>query len=338
MLVFRPVREADLDGIYQLAKQAGIGVTTLPAEKETLHAKIDLSLKTFAQKTRSQKDQVYFFVLEDLTHHKIVGTSAIDACAGGELPFYSYKLVNLMQVSHSLELQFNHPVLHLSNDYQSKTEICTLFLAPDYRKHGNGLLLSRGRFLFMAQFPQFFSDLVFAEMRGVSNLQGQSPFWQSLGQHFFGMTFADADRLTAVTNKQFIADLMPHHPIYVELLSVAAQRVIGKPHQDTKPALSMLEREGFVNKGYVDIFDAGPTIESSLSQIRTVRESEILRVNELSSDNHLSERYLMCNMKKDFRVVIASLQKNHLRQVTIHADIAKALELKVGDEIRVSLL
>ncbi len=338
MLLFRPTHTTDLEGIYQLAKQAGIGVTTLPAEKEPLQAKIDLSLKTFEQRTRSQKEQVYFFVLEDLSNHKIVGTSAIDACAGGELPFYSYKQVNLMQVSHSLGLQFNHPVLHLSNDYQSKTEICTLFLAPDYRKHGNGLLLSRGRFLFMAQFPQFFSDLVFAEMRGVSNLQGQSPFWQSLGQHFFGMPFADADRLTATTNKQFIADLMPHHPIYIELLSVAAQRVIGKPHQDTKPALSMLEKEGFVCKGYVDIFDAGPTIESPLPQIRTIRESEILRVSEFSTENHHGDRYLISNIKKDFRAVIAYLHKNHLGQVTLNQEIAKALEINIDDEIRVSPL
>jgi arginine N-succinyltransferase len=33
-------------------------------------------------------------------------------------------------------------------------------------------------------------------MRGISDEQGHSPFWESLGRHFFKMEFSQADYLT----------------------------------------------------------------------------------------------------------------------------------------------
>ena len=103
-----------------------------------------------------------------------------------------------------------------------------------------------------------------------------SPFWDSLGKHFFQMPFAEADKLTTLTNKQFIADLMPRHSIYTSLLSKKAQSVIGKPHRSTKRAMKILEAEGFNFSHYVDVFDAGPTIEANLKQVRTIKKSKVL--------------------------------------------------------------
>ena len=48
-------------------------------------------------------------------------------------------------------------------------ELCSLFLHPDWRRDGNGSLLSKSRFLFLAEFPEYFSPRVIAEMRGVSD-------------------------------------------------------------------------------------------------------------------------------------------------------------------------
>ncbi|MFH7127688.1 arginine N-succinyltransferase [Klebsiella pneumoniae] len=55
--------------------------------------------------------------------------------------------------------------------------MCTLFLDPQWRKEGNGYLLSKSRFLFMAAFRERFNEKVVAEMRGVIDEQGYSPFW-----------------------------------------------------------------------------------------------------------------------------------------------------------------
>lgn len=64
---------------------------------------------------------------------------------------------------------------------------------------------------------------------------------------------------------------MPKLPIYINLLSDEAQAVIGKVHENTKPALRLLQKEGFICRDYVDIFDAGPTVECDLNNIDTVR-------------------------------------------------------------------
>ena len=77
-----------------------------------------------------------------------------------------------------------------------------------------------------------------SEIRGVLDKRGQSPFWDALGRHFFGIDFAEADRLSIV-NKKFIADLMPDHPIYIPLLPPEAQAVIGKPHAESAKAVTL---------------------------------------------------------------------------------------------------
>ena len=71
---------------------------------------------------------------------------------------------------------------------------------------------------------------------------------------------------------------MPRHPVYVNLLPEAARSVIGEVHADTQPARAMLEQEGFRYEGYVDIFDAGPTVECFRDNIHAVRASRVLPV------------------------------------------------------------
>src|SRR5690606_4677800 len=153
------------------------------------------------------------------------------------------------------------PTPVLANDLTGNSELCSLFLHADHRTGLNGRLLSKARLLFIAEFRELFGDKIIAEMRGMSDAAGRSPFWESLGRHFFKMEFSQADYLTGVGNKAFIAELMPKFPLYTCFLTEDARAVIGRVHPDTEPALNMLKAEGFSYQGYVDIFDAGPAIE-----------------------------------------------------------------------------
>ncbi len=92
------------------------------------------------------------------------------------------------------------------------------------------------------------------------------------------MEYSTADYLTGIGQKSFIAELMPKHPVYVNLLPEAARDAIGAVHADTLPARVMLEQEGFRYEGYVDIFDAGPTLECFRDNIHAVRQSQVLPV------------------------------------------------------------
>ena len=337
-MLFRSASNSDLDAIYELAVQSGVGMTTLPKNKALMKKRLSWSSQSYKKSVTTPENEYYLFVLEDLKKQKIVGTSALEAKTGYDSPFYSFKISKRTRMCHTLNIRSEYEVLSLVNDNQGNSEMCTLFLNPEYRKNSNGLLLSKARFLFLAQHPKRFASRVIAEMRGISDENGQSPFWDNIGSHFFHMEFAEADRLTLATNKQFIADLMPRNPIYIKLLSPEAQAVIGKPHDSTVPAMNILLKEGFRFNNYVDIFDAGPTIEAPLQEIRTVKSSRIMTIKNIS-DEVSSSKYLLANTEIDFRATIHfALINEEENTCIISKKVADLLKVKHGDSLRVAPL
>ncbi|MCX2581823.1 arginine N-succinyltransferase, partial [Klebsiella pneumoniae] len=87
------------------------------------------------------------------------------------------------------------PTLFLSNDRTGSSELCTLFLDQERRENQNGKFLSKIRLMFIAAFKQYFEKKLIAEMRGYSDENGCSPFWDAIGHHFFNMDFSTADYL-----------------------------------------------------------------------------------------------------------------------------------------------
>lgn len=339
MNLIRPIRKDDLDPLYQMALDSGVGVTTLPANKQQMEHKLDRAVKAFAQ-TVEQRDSLYLFALEDIEQGKVAGICAIESQIGNEEVWYNYRLGNTVHASKELGVHKQTPTLYLSNDLTGATELCTLFLAPDYRKGLNGRLLSKSRYMFLAEFAERFTQRVIAEMRGYSDDDGRSPFWESLGRLFFSMQFKDADYLTGLGNKAFIAELMPKYPIYVPFLTEEAQEVIGAVHENTKPALAMLEAEGFRKNGYVDIFDAGPTVECRLDDIRAVRESRLLTVAIDDAAKEIEDPkgpvYLVSNRQfEEYRVGLTPGTNVNEETVVMTAKTAEHMFLKAGDSVRV---
>lgn len=281
MLIVRPVEAGDLEVLCTLAGMAGDGLTTLPTDQQTMAVRIANSQKSFRGEVEEVGDRVYFLALEDTATNEVIGTSAIIPAVGLREPFYNYKLLQLTQVSHDPEMHVNSTLLTLVNEYAGCSELATLFLRPDYRKSGVGRLLSAARYLLIGAQPELFSETVIAELRGWVNKSGASPFWEAVGRHFFGMSFAEADRINSQGNSQFIADLMPKYPIYSDLLSEEAREVIGKPHSNTAAAMRILEAEGFSFRGAVDIFDGGPVLEARRDAIRSVRAYRETQVSEI---------------------------------------------------------
>lgn len=336
MMVIRPVAMDDLEDIIKLAGKTGTGLTTLPHSKIHLSAKIQDSLNAFDKNQGAPSDECYLFILEDTKTNEVVGTSGIVAAVGSTKPFYTYKLNTEVHYSKSMDIYRKLNFLTLTNDFTDCSEICTLFLSPDFRGGGNGLLLSKSRFLFMAEYPQRFGDRVVAEMRGVSDENGHSPFWESVGRHFFGVDFDTADRENGEGNNQFIAELMPHHPVYVPMLSKSAQAVIGEVHPHTKPAVQMLKAEGFRYTGYVDIFDGGPTIEAPVEEVRSVKESFVLEVQVDELSEKVVTNAMISNTKlKSFRACLARLPAPEGNKITVSQEIARSLLVENGDSIRV---
>ena len=338
MMIIRPLMETDADALLDLAHKAGIGFTSLPADSDRIVSKIEASLAAFSGQVDLNSEQSYVFVLEDTHASKVVGICGIESSIGLSTPWYSYRIGTLVHSSRELSVHNTFPTLYLSNDQTACAEVCTLFLDPDYRHSKNGNLLSKSRFLFLAEFPERFESKIIAEMRGVSNDDGQSPFWDGLGAHFFDMPFAD--HLTGLGKKEFIAELMPRHPLYINLLPKEARDVIGEVHANTRPARKMLEDEGFRYQGYVDIFDAGPTLETQVQDIRAVRDSKHYTVTV--EDNWEANRpasdtpYLVSNTSlTGYRCTMAYINTPESGTLCISTELATALHITTGDPIRV---
>ncbi len=340
MMLIRPIAATDLDDLMQLAENTGIGVTTLPANRDLLKAKIERSEASFAKRLAKEK-AFYLFALEDTEQQRVVGVSGIEAAVGLDDVWYNYRISTTVNSSKELGIHQHTPTLYLSNDMTGCSEVCSLFLDEPYRHSSNGRFLSKVRFLFMADFQDRFANKVFAEMRGVSDAQGLSPFWEGLGKHFFRMDFSEADYQTGIGNKSFIAELMPKYPIYLPFLGKAPQEVIGQVHENTKPALKMLESEGFNFNGFVDIFDAGPLVEVFVNNIRTVQQSskrQVLIVNHPKAADE-SQLVMVSNRSFDgFRAAVIPQGWAQMDTVSLPAEVAKGLNVHSGDIVRISTL
>lgn len=338
MKIIRPIQARDYQALYKIAQESGIGFTSLPVNKELLQSKINKAENAFQSKPKEPGIQSYLFVMEDTESGEVVGTTGLEATVGSQDAFYHYHVSKVVHASRELNIYNTVELLHFCNDYTGVSEICTLFLRENARQGLNGRFLSKVRFLFMAEHQERFADVVIAEMRGVSDEQGRSPFWAWLEEHFFSMDFPTADYLTGIGSKEFIAELMPKHPIYVNLLSKAAQDCIGKVHDKTKPALRLLEQEGFKCRGYVDIFDAGPTVEADVKNIATVQASRKASViiNDKLTQTDGEICFAINTSVPDFRACIAKVAYVDGNRVSLEKASAHALGIKEGDAIRFS--
>lgn len=333
MYIMRPVCVADLDQITDLTELTSFGLTTLPRDAALLEKRIRSSEQSFANlETGEPQGQTYLLVMEDVETGTVVGTAGIISKVGGFEPFYAYRIEITIHESVTLQIRKEIPVLHLVAEHNGPSEIGSLFLHPDHRHAGNGRLLSLSRFLMMAQFPRLFDREVIAEMRGVVDAEGKSPFWDAIGKHFFDLEFPKADYLSIV-NKEFIGDLMPVHPIYIPLLPREAQAVIGEVHENTRPARAMLESEGFGFYQMIDIFEAGPILHCPRHMIRAVRESRVRKVVEIVDQIESEDRRLVSNTVTDFRVTQCSLDRVS-GGVHIDRATADALQVAIGDDVR----
>lgn len=333
MVVVRPVALSDHTELLALAKEAGIGMTSLPPDADVLEHKITRSVSSTEGTKEFKDDEAFLFVLEDDSAKKLVGTCGLVSHVGIKHPFYSYKLSTIVQASEEVGVYSLQRVLHMVNDYTGASEVGSLFLLPAWRRDGIGKFLSRSRYLVLAEFGDLFSDTVISEIRGVQDEKGDSPFYKNLAQHFFKMDFKNADFINATQGSQFISDLMPKYPIYVNLLATQAQEVIGRPYDASKPAMQLLELEGFRHQGYIDVFDAGPTMQAERSQIRSVRKSrraEIIAIRPVEA----KPAFLIGNTRlSDFRATMGSVEEMG-DGVAISPAIANALRVGKGDFIR----
>jgi arginine N-succinyltransferase len=337
MVLVRPVTIDDLGQLLQLAEMAGVGLTTLPKDRDLLRRRILKSQRSVENIPDHPGGESYMFVMQDAASGKVVGASGIVSKVGGYEPFYAFRLETVVSESEFLKVHKEIQVLQLVREHDGPAEVGSLFLSSDYRRKDYGRFLQLVRFLFLAEHREAFEPLVVSELRGVIDENGHSAFWDAVGRHFFEIEFPKADHLSVV-NKKFIADLMPRYPLYVPLLPAQAQKVIGKVHESSIPALKNLEAEGFSFSGMVDIFDAGACVSCQRDEIRTVRDSQTAVIEKIESVPIESPAYMIGTSGGDFRAVMGPLAVISPTGVAITEECASVLKIEVGNHVRYATL
>ena len=330
--VIRAARAKDLEPLYEMAKLTGGGFTNLPADRNALSGKLQRAENAFDNDADELADEQFVLVLENVENKAVRGTCQLMTQVGQQWPFYSYRMTTLTQHSQELDRTVRAELLSLVTDLEGCSEVGGLFLHPNERAGGLGLLLARSRYLFIAMHRNRFAERVLAELRGIIDERGGSPFWDGVAGRFFGMNFQEADYFNAINGNQFIADLMPKHPVYIAMLDDDAREVIGVPHPTGRAAMRMLENEGFAFEGYVDIFDGGPTMIAKTDQVKSVAEAAERQVSAV--DLGEGERALLATGKlADFRCCYGARAIGEDGTIAIDAHSADILHVSPGDTV-----
>ena len=296
----------DLGALMDLAKLSGFGFTSLPPDENILAARLALSTASFSSQV-APTDAWYTIMLEDSDTGTIDGVAAVRAAVGIERPHFSFRVLTMAQSSSAIGARFDHQALVLVNECTGWTEVGSLFLRPEARSGGSGGLLARSRYMLIGADASRFSTTVMAELRGWHESDGGCPFWDGVASKFYRLPFSEADKMVTGTDGQFILDLAPRHPIYVELLDEATRSSIGKCHQEGEGAQVMLRKEGFQYNDLIDIFDGGPTVTCPRDGIASIARAQELYVRigpVVSGTPHL----LSTSTIENFRAINANAQ------------------------------
>lgn len=332
-LVWRAALPTDLQSIYEMAKTTGGGFTNLPADRSKLGSKLESAAKAFARTDETLGEDMFMFLLEETETGQALGTCQIFSQIGSAWPHYSFRTDTFTHYSAGLGRSNRVEMLTLVTDHNWCSEVGGLFLRPDARSSGGGALLARSRYLFIRAHRARFADRTLAELRGVIDQTGSSPFWDGVAGHFFGMTFREADEHKAVRGTQFIAELMPKHPIYTAMLPEATAAVLGVPHPSGVAAQRMLENEGFVYDRYVDVFDGGPTMTVATDSISTLRDAQDEMVVDLiDAIDAGAVNIIATGRLGSFRSTYGAIAKSDGGAI-LDRGVADRLGVKVGDRI-----
>ncbi|OWY38380.1 arginine/ornithine succinyltransferase subunit alpha [Xenophilus sp. AP218F] len=333
MFIVRPVRTSDLPAIERLALASGIGVTSLPHNREKLYERIQQSQTAFEHEATGDAGREYYmFVME--REGEVVGTASICASAGFDEPFYSYRSEIFVHASRALKVNNRIHVLNICHDLTGMAQLCGFYVDGGLDALASELM-SRARLLFIASKRGRFGRRIIAEMQGVHDDAGQSPFWNAIGRRFFNMDFLQVEQAFVGHSKTFIAELMPSYPIYVPLLPDDAKQAISQIHPNFERVCQLLSQEGFEADNYLDIFDGGAVLTAEIDRLKTLEQSAGYPVEILASLPPQATLQLVSNQRLSSFAATAARVAVVDGVAFINPDAAKALGVASGDPVRV---
>ena len=336
MFLIRGAEARDLEGVLKLARH--LNSYNLPADRKAIRRLLADSVRSFRGERVAAERKQFLFVAEEVPGGKVVGTSLIIARHGTpKLPHLSFRLARETKKSSSLQKSVEHRTLVLAASRRGFTEIGGLAVLPAYRGRAEkiGKQLSYARFAFMARHKAFFRPQVLVEYLPPLDPAKGNALWTSLGKPFTGLTYHEADRLSA-ENKEFIFSLFPREKIYACLLPKAAQKDLGLPGEGARSSLGMLERLGFRFLGQIDPFDGGPHYGAPLRRIPLVRKTAGAKFGGSAAPDAKAPRALVMTESGGRARACLAAAARRKGLVWLPREAARALGLKPRDELSIT--
>jgi len=320
--LFRPIVSADASALLKLVRQSSGGLSSLQPRLQFLKEYIASSEKSFSGKMSVDEPHKYLLGLFDLRSDRLIGCAAVKTQIGKDSPFINFDIKGDGQ----------DQCLQASSRFAGATEVGSLFLHPNYRADGLGRYLAKVRYLLMASEPWRFGDSVIAELRGICGAKG-SPLYDHLFEYKLEKSFLEADAEYYDRNPDALGDIVPIGCIDTCDMPLAVKASLGQPHPSGIGAMRLLQREGFIFSGTIDLFDAGPIMSVHRDTIRTIMKAKTTFISASPSGAQGEMALIATGNVNDFRAVLtpATVSDNGL---LVLPDALHALGTKMGGDVR----
>jgi len=209
------------------------------------------------------------------------------------------------------------------------TEIGGLIVTAAIRGHAErvGKQISWVRFLYIGMHRKRFEEHVVAEMLAPMLPEHGNIFWDHYGRSVTGLSFREADILSA-RDKEFIRALFPDTPLYTFLLPEEVRASLGAVGENTRGAVRLLEQAGMKFLKQIDPFDGGPYYGAATSQLLPIQQvsAYAVSVGELAPER--TRQYLLAHEDHGFRAVRAEAEMREPGRLIVRAEALHALGVK----------
>ena len=336
MQLVRLAKATDLQDIYDVINSGAgpaPGMTTMPKTHDEIEKRIDWSLQSVKATNKAPDLDCYFFVLEE--DKRVIGISAIYTSVSKKDKSIFFQRSNKRIFSQSLDFMKSIEILQLKKVNDPYTELGTLYLDSNYRGQGRGSLLSLARIKFMALWPNRFNKKAVVEIRGKSNKENESIFWDGFSKHFFDLEQFNNNQMSYIDNA-FIAESIPHHPFVINTLKQSVKNVIGVPHDKSFPAMRMMEGQNFKANGLIDVLDGGPSLECKVRNLKIMKSNEIYSAKSKKTIESTNVA-LISNTKLDDFIVTRSAFESINGSVFLPQSTFELLDLEEGDKVALNV-
>ncbi len=319
---FRPICQADIDALTAMVKLSTGGLSSLQPRREFLMDYIKASEQSFSGSLDIDRPHKYLMALFD--KDRLIGCAAVKTQTGIENPFINFDLIG-----DGLD-----QYLAASTRFQGATEVGSLFLHPNYRKDGLGRYLAKARYMLMASEPWRFGETVIAELRGICSQQG-SPLYDYLFRNKLERSFLEADTEYYDRNPDTLGDIVPIGKIPLAKFPIDVRASIGQPHPSGIGAMRLLQKEGFIFSGTIDLFDAGPIVHAYRDTIRTIRNRKAMTLQRANVVKPKEPVLIALGKVSDFRAVVTLASITDDTIIAVSPDILSSLKAEEGDTVHV---